>query len=195
MKKFLAIVVLCFPAFGQTTDTGAAVYAGAAFYGAPVGGAPTFYAALPQLWVDNNELTCRITSSCYAGSPGLSLTAPAYELILGSSTWAGAAPPSYCSFSLPYATTAVGKQAAIAAIEACRTAGIANNTAIGIILDIPPGIYASKRWHRDSANQQRAGVRATDYSIDVRFHPGRHARADLRRWYSGQSADIGQYRT
>jgi hypothetical protein len=143
MKKFLAVAVLCLPAFGQTTDTGAAAYAGAAFYGVPTGGAPTFYAALPQLWVDNNELTCRITSSCYAGSPGLLLTPPAYELVLGSSTWMSSAPPSYCSFSLPYVTTAVGKQAAITAIEACRTAGIANGTAIGIILDIPPGIYTS----------------------------------------------------
>jgi len=95
-------------------------------------------AALPQLWVDNNELTCAITSSCYTGSPGLLLTAPAYELAIGSDNWTTGPPPGYCTFSLPYAATGAGLQNAITAIEACRTAGIANSTAIGIILDIPP---------------------------------------------------------
>lgn len=143
MKKLLAVVVLCLPAFGQAEYSGLGLYSGTAVYGAAAGGAPTFYAALPQVWVDNNELTCGITSSCYTGSPGLSLTAPAYELALGASSWSSGPPPSYCSFSLPYAATAAGKQSAINAIEACRTAGIAHSTALGIILDVPPGVYSS----------------------------------------------------
>src|SRR5450755_177045 len=137
MKRLFAVVILSLPAFGQATYSGAGLDAGGAVYGAPAG----FYAALPQLWVDNNELTCAMTSSCYAGSPGATLTAPAYELALGSSTWVSATPPSYCGFSLPYAATGDGKQAAITAMEACRTAGITHGTALGIILDIPPGVY------------------------------------------------------
>src|ERR1700690_1365618 len=137
MKKLLAIVVLCLPGFGQATSSGGGLDARGPVLGAPAG----FYAALPQLWVDNNELTCAMTASCYAGSPGASLTAPAYEFALGSSAWISGTPPSYCSFSLPYAATGDGKQAAITAMEACRTAGLAHGTAIGIILDIPPGVY------------------------------------------------------
>ena len=52
MKKFLAVVILCLPAFGQATYSSSGLYSGAALYGAP-GGAPTFYAALPIYWVDN----------------------------------------------------------------------------------------------------------------------------------------------
>lgn len=142
MKKFLAVVVFCLPAFGQATYSGQGLYSGSGVYGVSAG-APVLYAALPQVWVDNNELTCGITSSCYAGSPGLSLAAPAYELTLGSSSWISGAPPSYCTFSLPYAATASGEQAAVTAMEACRTAGIAHSTAIGIVLDVPPGVYTS----------------------------------------------------
>ena len=141
MKKLLTVVFFCLPAFGQTAYSGHVLYSGSALYGAPTGGAPTFYAALPQLWVDNNELTCGIDSTCYAGSPGTSLTPPAYEFALGSSTWISGVPPNYCTFSLPYATTGDGQQAAVVAMEACRTAGIAHGAAIGIILDVPPGIY------------------------------------------------------
>jgi hypothetical protein len=70
-------------------------------------------------------------------------TPPAYEFALGSSTWISGPPPSYCAFSLPYAATASGKQSAINAMEACRTAGISHSTALGIILDVPPGTYTS----------------------------------------------------
>ena len=142
MKKLLTVVVFCLPVFGQTAYSGPGLYSGSAAYGVS-SGAPTFYAALPQLWVDNNELTCPITSSCYAGSPGLSLTAPGYELVLGSSSWISGPPPGYCTFGLPYAATASGEQSAIADIEACRTSGIIHGTAIGIILDIPAGVYTS----------------------------------------------------
>src|ERR1039457_1044910 len=138
MKKLITAIVLCLPALGQATYSGPGLDVGGAVYGT----SPGFYAALPQLWVDNNELTCARTSSCYAGSPGGSLTVPAYEFALGSSTWISGTPPSYCGVSLPYATTGDGKQAAITAMEACRMAGIAHGTAIGIILDIPPGVYA-----------------------------------------------------
>ena len=142
MKKFLAVVVFCLPAFGQAAYSGPGLYSGPGVYGVSAG-APALYAALPQVWVDNNELTCGITSSCYAGSPGLSLAAPAYELTLGSSSWISGAPPSYCTFSLPYATNGAGLQAAIYAMEGCRSQGILNNAAIGIILDVPPGVYTS----------------------------------------------------
>ena len=142
MKKLLAVVVFCLPAFGQTAYSGRGLYSGSAVYGLS-SGAPAFYATLPQLWVDNNELTCPITSLCYTGSPGLSLTAPTYELVLGSSSWSSGPPPSYCTFSLPYAATASGEQSAITDIEACRTSGITHGTAIGIILDVPAGVYTS----------------------------------------------------
>ena len=104
--------------------------------------------SLPTTWVDNEELTCQLTSSCYPGSPALTTpyTAPAYELALGSNSWISGPPPSYCSFSTSkplYAATAAGKQSAINDMEACRTAGIANGQAIGIILDVPPGTYTS----------------------------------------------------
>jgi hypothetical protein len=59
-------------------------------------------------------------------------------LVLGSGSWISGPPPSYCTFSLPYGATNTGLQNAINAIEACRTAGIAHSTAIGIILDVPP---------------------------------------------------------
>ncbi len=104
--------------------------------------------SLPTTWVDNNELTCQLTSNCYMGSPALTTpyTAPAYELALGANSWTSGPPPSYCTFptSKPiYAATAAAKQLAIDAIEACRTAGIAHGAAIGIILDVPPGTYAT----------------------------------------------------
>jgi hypothetical protein len=81
---------------------------------------------LPLAWVDNNEAT-----------DGLVHTPPSYEYILGASSWVTGPPPG-CSLSLPYAVTAAGKQAAINALEACRTA-----TGHGSILDVPPGIMQS----------------------------------------------------
>src|ERR1019366_6501745 len=60
---------------------------------------------------------------------------------LGSSSWISGPPPSYCSFSLPYAATGDGKQAAINDMEACRTTAIGHGAAVGIILDVPPGVY------------------------------------------------------
>ena len=104
--------------------------------------------SLPTTWVDNEELTCQLNSSCYPGSPALTTpyTPPAYELALGANSWTSGPPPSYCTFSTSqplYPATAAGKQAAINAIEACRTAGIAHGQAIGIILDVPPGMYVS----------------------------------------------------
>jgi hypothetical protein len=81
---------------------------------------------LPLAWVDNNEAT-----------DGLVYTPPTYEYILGTSNWVTGPPPG-CSFSLPYAITAAGKQAAINALEVCRTA-----TGQGSILDVPPGILQS----------------------------------------------------
>jgi len=53
MKKFAMVAVLCLPALGQTTYSGLGVYAGAGMYGAWAGTAPTYYATLPQNWVDN----------------------------------------------------------------------------------------------------------------------------------------------
>ena len=52
MKKFLALVMLCLPAFGQSAYTGLGLYSGAGMFGSS-GNAPGFYAALPLNWVDN----------------------------------------------------------------------------------------------------------------------------------------------
>ncbi len=139
MKKFLAVVVFCLPAFGQASYSGLGLYSGPAAYGAAAGG-EQFYAALPQIWVDNNELTCGLTSSCYPGSPGLSLTAPAYELELGAGSGGGglwiSGPPAGCTFALAnYTANGDGKQNAIDDMEACRTLEGGN---VGIILDQPP---------------------------------------------------------
>ena len=94
--------------------------------------------ALPATYVNNNEATDGTT------------VLPAYELVLGASSWLTGPPPT-CSFSLPYAVTGAGKQAAITALEACRTA-----TGKGSILDVytgrtfeqdlDSGRTLSKRW-------------------------------------------------
>ena len=125
MRQLLQFVLLASMAFGQSQSP-----------------------SLPTTWVDNEELTCQLTSSCYVGSPALTVpyTPPAYELALGANRWTSGPPPSYCTFSTSqplYPATAAGKQTAINDIEACRTAGIANGQAIGIILDVPPGTYTS----------------------------------------------------
>ena len=98
--------------------------------------AGTAYAqpALPQLWVDNNRALDGV--NCGGFCSGTGYVAPTYEYELGSSSWLNGPPPG-CSFSLPYALTGAGKQAAVAAIEACRTA-----TGAGTILDVPPGVYS-----------------------------------------------------
>ncbi len=107
----------------------------------------------PQIWVDALELTCLWVTSdgpCYNGpngkSPALTVPyiAPGYEFALGSSTWIQGGPsgPSGCSFSLPYALTVAGWQAAITAIEACRTA---KSGAAGFILDVPSGTYSANQ--------------------------------------------------
>src|SRR5208283_5036818 len=52
----------------------------------PMAAAASMTPALPQIWVDNNELTCGgATGTCASGSPGAALSAPAYELTLSSS--------------------------------------------------------------------------------------------------------------
>jgi len=53
MRKFLAIVIFCWPALGQNAYVGHDLYSGPGVYsdGATVG--QTFYAALPLYWVDN----------------------------------------------------------------------------------------------------------------------------------------------
>ncbi len=50
MKKFLAVVVFCLPAFGQAAYSGSTLYQGAAVYG--TAGAPFGFAELPQNWVN-----------------------------------------------------------------------------------------------------------------------------------------------
>ena len=144
------ILLLCIPAFGQAAGSGPWLYSGPAVYGA-LAGAPAFYAALPQVWVDNNELECGYGSylPCWPGSPGLSLAEPLYELTLGTGWSSYGAPPSFCNTALtgsPWTTTASGLQSALVAIEACRTAGLNQSTPVqvGIILDVPPsGNYAN----------------------------------------------------
>jgi hypothetical protein len=99
---------------------------------------------LPQVWVDNNELTCKLPgNSCATGSPGNSLAAPAYDLTLGASggTWSSGA-PSGCTFTLAnYTNTMSGLQNAVNDAEACRTSkGTGNPT--GFIIHYPAGLYS-----------------------------------------------------
>jgi hypothetical protein len=129
--------------YGSGWEIGAHVFQGYAVYGEgsgtgsfEIGGvaSATGLPALPQIWVDNNE-----------AADGLAYTPPAYELALGASTgsWI-TGPPSTCSgvsFTLTnYVTTGAGLQAAITALEACRTAS--GGTA-GFYLDVPPGSYST----------------------------------------------------
>jgi hypothetical protein len=107
-------------------------------------------ATLPQAWVDPEELLCKISgyTACYNGangqSPALTVpyTAPAYELTLGSGSLTGGSVPGYCTITpASYAATGAGLQAAITAVELCRTAGIAHSAAVCGIIDMPPGNY------------------------------------------------------
>lgn len=103
--------------------------------------------SLPLVWVDNNELNCKLTSSCQTGSPGNLLTAPAYDMNLstGAPVWTPSAPPG-CTFSASYwgggptdAQRGSGIQTAINEVEACKTG---HN--VGIIVDRPGGVgYAT----------------------------------------------------
>jgi hypothetical protein len=105
----------------------------------------TYQTQLPQIWVDNNELTCKLPgNTCYSGSPGIGLSAPSLEIALGSTAVGNGAGgsgsiPSGCSAlgsgttATNFPTTAAGLNSAIQAVEGCRTM-----TGTGIILDIPP---------------------------------------------------------
>lgn len=100
------------------------------------------FSSLPTTWEDNNEATDGINCGGYCS--GLGYPYPAYELQLGSTTgvWI-TGPPSGCTFALgSYVTTGAGYQAAINAIEACRTYGIAHSVNNCFILDRPPGVYS-----------------------------------------------------
>ncbi|HEY1657991.1 MAG TPA: hypothetical protein VGG14_06575 [Candidatus Sulfotelmatobacter sp.] len=122
--------------YGTGWEIGAHVYEGYSVYGGgagswfTIGSQPTAGAPqLPQLWVDNNEAT-----------DGLVYTPPQYELELSGSggTWISTA-PSGCTFTLSnYVTNFTGLQDAVNDIEACRT-----GTGVGIILDVPPGLYTT----------------------------------------------------
>lgn len=99
------------------------------------------FATLPASWEDNNEATDGV--NCGGFCSGAGYPSPAYELQLGTSagSWISG-PPSGCTFNLgAYVTTGAGQQAAINAIEACRTFGIAHSAQDCIILDVPPGTY------------------------------------------------------
>ncbi len=119
--------------YGSGWEIGAHVYVGYATYGQAAGGGEFVIgtgaglnpgaAALPQVWVNNQE-----GDSLYS-----------YELSLPG-TWVTAAAPG-CTFHTPYwsgSPTFAGLQSAINDIEACRT-GTGNGTA----LDIPPGLYTT----------------------------------------------------
>jgi hypothetical protein len=123
--------------YGNGWEIGAHVYNGYSMYGG--GGSGSWFTIgpqlagiaphLPQVWVDNNE-----------AMDGLVYAPPQYELALGTSgaTWI-TGPPASCSFTLSsYIMSFSGLQAAVNAIEACRTLA-----GVGIILDIPPGLYTT----------------------------------------------------
>jgi len=137
------ILLLCIPAFGQAAGSGPWLYSGPAVYGA-LAGAPAFYAALPQVWVDNNELTCGLTGNCYTGSPGLSLTPPAYTLTLGGGTYGGTSgtwsPSAPCGLTTltRYSGNYIGLWNAVNDVEGCRTSSGAGTLILG-----PPGAYAA----------------------------------------------------
>lgn len=142
MKKSLAILwltvlsLLDCVALGQMVLSGSAVLSGQAVSGQGSGG-NAYLPAMPAIWVDNNELTCGITSSCSAGSPGLSLTPPAYALTLssGGGTWSPSAP---CSLGTSrYTNNGTGLQNAFTDLEGCRT-----SAGVGFILKVPPGTYS-----------------------------------------------------
>jgi hypothetical protein len=127
------------PPAGGTQATGTFTCASGSLTGITITNPGEGYTSNPTVRFGNTN-----NSPCNGCAVNLTVnTPPAYELALGSSTWISGPPPSYCTFSLPYAATAAGKQAAINAIEACRTAGIAHSAAVGIILDVPPGTYTS----------------------------------------------------
>lgn len=118
--------------------------------------------SLPTTWVDNNELTCLITSTCYPGSPALTTpyTAPYYTLTLSLTAAPVWSPnqPSGCTFSYlaiigsgttnnsywpanPSATQlGTGFQKAITEVETCRTT-LGNIAQNGFIVQRPPAIY------------------------------------------------------
>jgi len=118
--------------YGSGWEIGAHVYQGYGVYGEGTGAGmftvgyganPPGLAALPQVWVNNNE-----------GEPLSS-----YELSLPS-TWVTGPAPS-CTFHTPYwsgSPTQAGLQSALVDIEACRT-----STGVGIVLDVPPANYTA----------------------------------------------------
>ena len=63
MKKFLAVIAFCLPAFGQATYSSLGLYSGAALDSAQAEGTLTFYAALPVNWVD--DTMCNPPSGVY----------------------------------------------------------------------------------------------------------------------------------
>lgn len=142
MKKLITSALLVTASFAQT-NVSTGVMNGRWQWGSSAFAAGGLTPQLPLVWVDNNEATDGV--NCGGFCSGTGFTAPGFELQLGGGggTWI-TGPPSGCSFTLAsYTSTTAGKQAAINAIEACRTFGI-NNGGVKkcTILDVPPGIYS-----------------------------------------------------
>lgn len=142
MKKLITFALLVTASFAQT-NVSTGVMNGRWQWGSSAFAAGGLTPQLPLVWVDNNEATDGV--NCGGFCSGTGFTAPGFELQLGGGggTWI-TGPPSGCSFTLAsYTSTTAGKQAAINAIEACRTFGI-NNGGVKkcTILDVPPGIYS-----------------------------------------------------
>jgi hypothetical protein len=143
--RFLAIFLLVTLVQGQVVLKGKSTLKG---NGALTAYTNTGLAQFPQVWVDNNELTCGwdYPATCQIGSPGLLLTAPAYTLTLGAGTYGGTSgswsPSAPCSLTTltRYAadSAGVGLQNALNDLESCRTTSSRN---VGFILVIPPGSY------------------------------------------------------
>ena len=100
--------------------------------------------AMPIIWVDNLELSCLSTATCYNGangkSPALTVpyTAPTYILTLtaGGGSWSPSAP---CGLGTTnYTNTKAGMQSAVTDTEACR-----RTNGVGFIVAYPPGTYSS----------------------------------------------------
>ena len=152
VRQLVLVLALCAVACAQVTIKGQLSDKGQHQWGGGQSGAtPAGYPLLPIVFVDNAELTCRISGDpsypCQTGSPGNSLSAPTtvYTLTLtsGGGTWSPSVPPgsttgSACS-THTYPNTAAGLQCAFNDLEAYRT----NTPGTWLKLLVPPGTYSN----------------------------------------------------
>jgi hypothetical protein len=95
MKRFLVVVVLCLPVFGQAAYSGPGSYSGAGQWSMVSGGSSTLFAALPINWVDSGDIcsTSSYDNTVYVdGGSGTGHYAETPAGLLGALTdWSNAA--------------------------------------------------------------------------------------------------------